>query len=313
MQKKLSLVFLLWALIFAFVATGCSVTTKRKRTDLPIPSTGELPDQVDLPDDGGEGAELAIPNVKVPKIGVILGPGGARTYAYIGFLRELEKAKIPVDSIAGLEWGALMAALYSVNGKAHDMEWKASKIPNDFAKKGLLSSSVDPRSFSDMDNHLRVMFEKTKVADGKIPFACITDNLNTLKSLMIFKGTYRDTLGFCVGHPPLLQSKNSWASSSTQIRYLIDQMALRGMDYIILVDVVTGAPPLRGLKSEEATSLLWSAINKSVNQSKKYVHHAVTIPITKNITDFSSRKQYINQGAEYGRQTAEKISRQFGL
>lgn len=312
MQKKFSNVAVV--LVCLVFLAGCSLTTKRQgKADLPIPSTGDLPHQVDLPDDGGEGAELSIPNVKIPKIGIVLGPGGARSYAYIGFLRELEKAKIPVDSIAGLEWGALIAALYSVNGKAHEVEWKASKIPNDFAKKGMLSSSVDPRSFADMDQHLKVMFEKTKVEEGKIPFACITDNLNTFKSLMIFKGTYRETLGFCVGHSPLLQSKSGWVSSATQVRYLIDQMAQRGMDYIVLVDVVTGVHPLKGLKVDEATSTLWSGISKSINQNKKYVHHAVTIPISKNIGDFGARKQFINQGAEYGKQTAEKISRQFGL
>lgn len=294
---------------------ACSIATKRdnKRTDLPIPSTGDLPHKIALPDDGGgEGAEpLVAPNVKAPKIGIILGPGGARTYSYIGVLREFEKAKIPVAAISGVEWGALMAALYSENGKAHEMEWKASKIPDDFVKRGLLSADIKP--FSDLDPYLKKMFLKTKIEDGKIPFSCITDNLKDFKSLMIFKGAYRDTLGFCMGHPPLTTSKNGWVSSSLQVKFLIDQMAQRGMDYIILVDSLTPAYPFTGIKVDESTIMIWSDINKSLNQNKKYVHQVITVPIYKNIMDFKSRKEFILQGEAIGREAVEKIIKQFDL
>lgn len=304
------------ALTISFLS-ACSLTTKRTqqpgKADIPIPATGELPHRVDLPDDSGEGAEPAIPNVKVPKIGIVLGPGGARTYAHIGFLRELEKAKIPVQMVAGLEWGALMGALYSINGKAHEVEWKASKIPEDFAKKGLLSSSSDPKPFSDLEPILKTMFEDAKVEYGKIPFSCITDNLKNFKSLMIFKGTYRDTLGYCLGHPPITTSKNGWIASSMQSKYLIDQVAFRGMDYIILVDVLTAGNPFPGMKFDESTVALWSNINKSLNQNKKYVHMAITIPITKSILDFKSRKEFIQQGEKAGKDAADKIIKQFGL
>jgi len=186
--KKFSKLFVITIVSASFAA--CSLTTKRSdpaKTELPIPATGELPHKVDIPEQSGEGAEVpAIPDVKVPKIGIILGPGGARSYAYIGVLREFEKAKIPVHTIAGLEWGALMGALYSVNGKAHDVEWKAMKIPDDFTKKGLLSSSGEPKSFSEMEPYLKTMFGDSKVETGKIPFSCITDNLRNFKSLMIF-------------------------------------------------------------------------------------------------------------------------------
>lgn len=311
--KSLSKLFII---ILSFNFAACTVATKRTDSpaNLPIPATGELPNRVDIPDHSGEGAEPPmIPDVKVPKIGIILGPGGARSYAYIGVLREFEKAKIPIDTIAGLEWGALMGALYSVSGKAHEVEWKSSKIPEDFGKKGLLSSSENPKSFSEIEPYLKTMFENTKVESGKIPFSCITDNLKNFKSLMIFKGTYSDTLGYCLGQPPITSSKNGWVSSSLQAKYLIDQVAFRGIDYIILVDVVTSSYPLTGLKVDESTAILWSNIHKSINQNKKYVHQTITIPISNNILDFKSRKEYILQGERTGKEAAAKIIQQFGL
>lgn len=316
-RKNIKKYFHLFTIAIVSISfSACSLTTKRNdsaKTELPIPATGELPHKVDIPDQSGEGAEPAIPNVKVPKIGIILGPGGARSYAYIGVLREFEKAKIPIHTIAGLEWGALMGALYSVNGKAHDVEWKSMKIPDDFTKKGLLSSATEAKSFSELEPHLKTMFGDARVESGKIPFSCITDNLKNFKSLMIFKGTYRDTLGYCLGQPPLTTSKNGWVSSSLQSKYLIDQVAFRGVDYIILLDVVTANYPLSGIKVDESTAILWSNINKSLNQNKKYVHQTITIPISNNILDFKSRKEYIQQGERAGKEAAEKIIQQFGL
>lgn len=307
---------LIAVVILALVSQACTVATKKDsdKKQLPIPSTGDLPPRIDISDDGyGEGAEPVIPKVKIPKIGVILAPAGARAYSYIGVLREFEKAKVPIDSIAGLEWGALIAAIYSMNGKAHEVEWKASRIPDDIVKRGLLSSNVEPRSFSELDKHLKTIFGNAKVEDGKIPFSCITDNLKNFKSLMIFKGSYRDTLGFCLGHPPISTSKNGWVSSSQQIRLLIDQMAQRGMDYVVLVDALTQHYPLSGVKVDESTSVAWSAIHKSILQSKKYAHQVVTIPISKDILNFTARKEFIQQGEKSGKDAAEKIVQQFGL
>lgn len=285
----------------------------KRRSEFPVSPTGDLPNRVEITE-GGEGAEPpAIPDVKVPKIGIIFGPGGARSYAYIGVLRELDKAKIPIHSIAGLEWGALMAALYSVNGKAHEVEWKSSKVPEDFAKKGILSSGSEPRDFSVLDGYLKTMFEDMNVESGKIPFSCITDNLKNFKSMMIFKGSYRDTLGFCMGLPPLTSSKNGWVSSAMQTRYLIDQMAQRGIDYIVVIDTLTAYYPLNGVKVDEATAALWSNITKSVGQTKIYVHQFVPIPISKSILDFKSRKEFIQQGERSGKDIAAKIVQQFGL
>ena len=54
---------------------------------------------------------LADPNR--PKIGLVLGGGGARGAAHVGVLEVLEELKIPVDCIAGTSMGALVAGAYA--------------------------------------------------------------------------------------------------------------------------------------------------------------------------------------------------------
>jgi NTE family protein len=48
-----------------------------------------------------------------PRIGLVLGGGGARGAAHIGVLRVLEEQRIPVDCLAGTSMGALVGAAYA--------------------------------------------------------------------------------------------------------------------------------------------------------------------------------------------------------
>ena len=48
-----------------------------------------------------------------PKVGLVLGGGGARGAAHIGVLEVLEELKVPVDCVAGTSMGALIAGAYA--------------------------------------------------------------------------------------------------------------------------------------------------------------------------------------------------------
>ena len=48
-----------------------------------------------------------------PRIGLVLGGGGARGAAHIGVLEVLEKLRVPVDCVAGTSMGALVSGAYA--------------------------------------------------------------------------------------------------------------------------------------------------------------------------------------------------------
>ena len=60
--------------------------------------------------------------VRRPKIGLVLGGGGAKGAAHIGVLKVLEEQKIPVDYIAGTSMGAIVGALYASGLSAGELE-----------------------------------------------------------------------------------------------------------------------------------------------------------------------------------------------
>lgn len=57
-----------------------------------------------------------------PKVGLVLGGGGARGAAHIGVLRELERMRIPIDAIAGTSMGAIVGGLYATGISASELE-----------------------------------------------------------------------------------------------------------------------------------------------------------------------------------------------
>ncbi|MDQ7786569.1 MAG: patatin-like phospholipase family protein [Thermodesulfovibrionales bacterium] len=57
-----------------------------------------------------------------PKIGLVLGGGGAKGAAHIGVLKVIEELKIPVACIAGTSMGAIVASLYASGMSAAEIE-----------------------------------------------------------------------------------------------------------------------------------------------------------------------------------------------
>jgi NTE family protein len=57
-----------------------------------------------------------------PKIGLVLGGGGARGYAHIGVLRKLEELRIPFDYIAGTSMGSIVGGFLATGMNANELE-----------------------------------------------------------------------------------------------------------------------------------------------------------------------------------------------
>ena len=70
--------------------------------------------------------ELAI--AERPRIGLVLGGGGARGAAHIGVLRELERHRVPIDAIAGTSMGAIVGGLYASGMSPDELEHTVSTL-----------------------------------------------------------------------------------------------------------------------------------------------------------------------------------------
>ncbi len=88
-----------------------------RRLLLLVPLLSCLPLTIPLAD---EGPGLTGPADR-PRIGLVLGGGGARGAAHIGVLKELERQRIPIDAIAGTSMGAIVGGLYASGMSADEL------------------------------------------------------------------------------------------------------------------------------------------------------------------------------------------------
>lgn len=86
-----------------------------------------------------------------PKVGLVLGGGGAKGAAEVGVIKVLEKAGIPIDYIAGTSIGSIVGGLYAAG-------YTATELDSMFCQQEWLSLITDRRN--DLGN------EPYKVKDG---------------------------------------------------------------------------------------------------------------------------------------------------
>jgi len=68
------------------------------------------------------GPSYAAEQPKRPRIGLVLGGGGAKGAAHIGVLKLLEELKVPIDYIGGTSMGALVASMYASGMSPEEIE-----------------------------------------------------------------------------------------------------------------------------------------------------------------------------------------------
>ncbi|MBE9609191.1 patatin-like phospholipase family protein [Chitinilyticum piscinae] len=101
-----------------------------------------------------------------PRIGLVLGGGGARGLSHIGVLKVLEEARVPVDCVVGTSMGALVAGSYATGRSPAELEEKVKAAPWDELLKGVVArstSSYQSKRESEMNMAIEVGLNNGKV------------------------------------------------------------------------------------------------------------------------------------------------------
>lgn len=116
-----------------------------------------------------------------PRVGLVLGGGGARGFAHISVIKELERKQIPIDCIAGTSMGALIGGLYASGMSIQDIEKMVVEL--DWA--GTFDDSLDrpERSFRrKRDDDLSLLNAKPGIGKSGIK---ITSGLLAGETIML--------------------------------------------------------------------------------------------------------------------------------
>jgi NTE family protein len=246
-----------------------------------------------------------------PRLGIILGPGGARTMAHIGFLREIEKSGLKVYMIAGIEWASMVAAIYAQKNKANDVEWQMSKLdPGMFSKKLLFSGT---KKVEDLSAFLKASVENLRLEDAKTPFACPSMNVRDQRSTLLASGLVSDAMKYCLPYFPLLSPAGGWVAGMFDSKGLIEHFRKNGVEYVVLVDVVSESKPTLDDDLSPEQQVLWSQVLKEIQNTQNYYDKIVKVKTRSNLSSFNDRKINIQTGEASGRIFVSEFKDQFGF
>jgi NTE family protein len=81
-----------------------------------------------VPTSPAAAGETTAPPQSRPRIGLVLGGGGAKGAAHVGVIRVLEEMRIPIDCVVGTSMGALVGGTYATGMDAQELQRRIEEI-----------------------------------------------------------------------------------------------------------------------------------------------------------------------------------------
>jgi NTE family protein len=282
---------------------------------------------------------------KQPKVGLVLSGGGAKGFAHVAVLKEIDKAGIQLDYIGGTSMGAIVGGLYAAGFTANQIEeivkktdfqnLLIDKIPRStspfFEKEYLEKTKITlpvtkgkvglPKAVSRGQNVLSFLFELLDSTEDvndftklPIPFFCIATDVENGGEVLIENGSLPLALRASGSFPTLLDpvvlDDKLLVDGGISNNFPVSIMKSKGMDIVIGVDVEG-----KLYKKEKLTSVIailnqivsYQMYNKSKKEKEKLDVYIHPEIFEYNVVDFDKKDQIL----EKGRVEAEKFREVF--
>ena len=143
----------------------------------------------------------------MPTVALTLGSGGARGYAHIGAIRELEARVYEITSISGTSMGAMVGGLYAAGHLEEFADWVTKLSQRDVIR--LIDPSIKtpgPIKLERVMNKVRKMLGGVKIEDLPIPFTAVATDLMQSKEVWFQKGPLDAAIRASIAIPSLISS-----------------------------------------------------------------------------------------------------------
>lgn len=287
----------------------------RTRGQAPIgsPSTPTTPEVTHLPPPAAQVPEFVAQ--RTPRVGLIFGPGGAKAFAHIGVLQELERYKMPIVAVAGLEWGALVGTLYSLNGQSHEVDWKMSQLPKlSFSSKNLFSKKMKPAATQEYDQYLDKVLQNSSIDKTKVPFACPYIRGAAGKTSLARAGLAKNVMKSCWYYPPLFGIRETM-SAPFAIAEAAEFLRKEGAELIIFVDVVGSADKkdFNDWSDDELSWFAWVPVQNAIANARFFgVHEVIKVDTSAySMYDMDQRLRLIQVGKQGSASTIDRLAKKY--
>ncbi len=212
---------------------------------------------------------------KRPKIGLVLGGGGAKGIAHIGVLRAMEAMRIPIDYIAGTSMGSIIGGFYASGMSPDEIEgvlegldwWDAMKDRPPRRDQSFRRKEENDRYFLGFEmgiQHWTLRLPRATVAgqklnytlqtatvgsaaienfdDLQIPFRCVATDIRTGEAVVLGHGNLAEAMRASMAVPgvftPIVLDGRLLVDGGLVDNIPVDVVKAMGADIVIAVDVV---------------------------------------------------------------------------
>lgn len=200
-------------------------------------------------------------------IALVLGSGGARGYAHIGVLQELQNNGIKPDFIVGTSAGSVVGALYASGKTPQQIEDIALKMK----VKDIREITIRKQGFLNgerIEDFINTQVNNTSLQNMKIPLYVVATELKTGKKTIFNYGNTGQAVRASVAIPSMFIPPKI-----NQIEYVdgglvspvpVDVAKALGADIVIAVDI---------LSAPENTSFdnMWGMFNQNINIMQQHL------------------------------------------
>lgn len=140
-------------------------------------------------------------------VALALGSGGARGYAHIGAIQELEARGFDIISISGTSVGAMVGGLYAADKLPQFTEWVSNLKQTDVIR--LLDPSFSAPGAIKAEkvmSKVRTMLGKARIEDLRIPYTAVATDVMQSKEVWFQKGPLDAAIRASIAIPSLISS-----------------------------------------------------------------------------------------------------------
>ena len=183
-------------------------------------------------------------------IGMALAGGGARAFAHIGVLMELEEAGVVVDRIAGCSIGSIVAGLHAIGADGRAMYATAYE---EFVRRRPFSDYTVPtaslaRGRRTAAGLARALGAETLIEGLPRQFHCVSTDLSTRSRYVHRRGglaaAVRCSAGLPVLFPPVPEGRRLLVDGGILDNLPVDLLTERDEGPVVAVNIALGSRPV---------------------------------------------------------------------
>lgn len=244
---------------------------------------------------------FSVPASARPKVGLVLGGGGAKGAATLGALRIIEKSGIKIDYIAGTSIGAIIGGLYATGLSLDEIESYLFNL-----------KKLDALNINYIESELRRTLKRRGCEyfeNTQIPFRCVAVDIDNMKEVVLSEGKLWKAILASMSIPiiyPFVEWDNMALGDGGLLNNLpVDVAKAMGADIVIAIDLQQNEAdglqiPSFGMGGIIETLTEWAALRPDKIKYKRNVKSA-DIYIHPSLKGFSADS--------FGRQNCERMKK----